>query len=331
MEEHDIIFARKQFTRVGLGLFGFLAGALAVQIVTIIAALLLAPSLLYEEWFNLLMGTVSVYGVGTGITVGIIRSGPKCVFQPVAKMGVKDLLLAFCVMYGITYVGSYIGNSLMGVAEVILQKEISNPVESIPGSGVAFWLEIVSVLILAPVLEELIFRKCIIDAVLPYGEGTAILLSAITFGFAHGNFFQFFYSAGAGALFAYIYIKTGKIRNTMILHGALNLFGGVIPLLMMDWSERITELSESGDIQQMLQGLSDMGIKAVVVMAFSYIMLGIAIAGIVVGIVHRKQFKINKATMPIPSDKWFVTVFANVGIILFFVIGTFIFISNLLG
>jgi len=329
MNEFDTKFARGQFTRVGMGLFGFIAGSFAVQITMTILATLLFPEVLYEDWFLILMGALATYGAGMPIAIGIIRSGAKSVFQPSCKMGFKDFMLAFCAMYGITIVGNQIGTTLMGFAEGITGKEISNPVVS-DYEGWSFWMNIFMLMVLAPVLEELLFRKCIIDAILPYGECTAIIVSAVTFGLAHGNFFQFFYSAGVGLLFAYIYIKTGKIRNTMILHAALNFVGGTIPLLMMEWSEQLTDITGFSDIGAMLSALNDMGFKAVAVLVFSYIMSGIGIAGIIILIFKKKQFKLNKPAMPIPAGQWFITVFVNVGIILFVVLSSLLFIGNIL-
>ncbi len=330
MNETDLSFARKQFTRVGMGLFAFFGAVLTVQIVASVLTMIFAPHLLYESWFTMLISAVSYYGVGAPVAIIIMRTGPKCVFQPTKKMGFKGFLVTFCITYGITYVGNQIGTNLMNYVGKILGKEILNPLQSIP-DGWGFVIEVIILLAAAPILEELLFRKCIIDAVLPYGEGTAIVLSAFTFGMAHGNFFQFFYAAGVGALFAYIYIRTGKIRNTMILHAALNFAGGFIPMVMNDWINELYEIIDSSSANQIIQNLSNMGPELVAVMSFSFIMLGVAISGIVITIVFRKEFFLNKPSLPIPSDKWFVTVFINVGTVLFVVFGTFLFISSVIG
>ncbi|MBO4784581.1 MAG: CPBP family intramembrane metalloprotease, partial [Lachnospiraceae bacterium] len=90
---------------------------------------------------------------------------------------------------------------------------------------------VITVGIVVPVLEELIFRRLVINATCKYGYGAAIMISAFTFGIYHGNFIQFFYAFGLGIMFAYIYCKTGKLRYTVLLHMGYNLYAAlVIPL-----------------------------------------------------------------------------------------------------
>ncbi len=330
MEEFDFKFARRQFTRIGFGLFGFLVAAFAVQIIAVVLVMILKPSLMYDDTFTLLIGFISTFLVGVPTGILIIRTGPKSVFYPVCKMGFKDLVQAFLVMYGITMVGNYVGNMLMSMVEVSTGSEISNPV-STSYDGVAFWLNMISLLILAPVMEELLFRKCIIEAVLPYGEKTAIILSAVVFGLAHGNFFQFFYAFGVGLLMAYIYIKTGKIIYTMILHFALNLFGGAIPLLLEDWFVDFADVMENANADQLLRDLIIAGPKILFTLLYSNAMMAMAVVGIILLIRRRKQFKLDSPAMEIPKGKWFPTVFLNVGTILFFVLSMFLFASSILG
>ena len=80
----------------------------------------------------------------------------------------------------------------------------------------------------APVFEELIFRKILIDRTIKYGEYTSIVMSGIMFGLLHGNFQQFFFAALVGMLFAYVYIRTGRIRYSIYLHMAINLSSSLV-------------------------------------------------------------------------------------------------------
>ena len=80
----------------------------------------------------------------------------------------------------------------------------------------------------APVFEELIFRKVLIDRTIKYGEYVSIVMSGIMFGLLHGNFSQFFFAALVGMLFAYVYIRTGRVRYTIFLHMAINLSSSLV-------------------------------------------------------------------------------------------------------
>ena len=82
-------------------------------------------------------------------------------------------------------------------------------------------------------VEELIFRKFLIDRTYRYGEWTAILTSGLMFGLSHGNLAQFFFTTLIGGLLAYIYIRTGKIWYTIALHMTLNLATSVVTMFTM--------------------------------------------------------------------------------------------------
>lgn len=97
----------------------------------------------------------------------------------------------------------------------------------------SLWAVILSAVILAPIMEELIFRKLVLDRLAGYGPAVAMSVSALVFGLAHGNFYQFFYAFLLGLIFAYIYLRTGKVRYSMMLHMMVNFCGSVIPILIM--------------------------------------------------------------------------------------------------
>ena len=96
----------------------------------------------------------------------------------------------------------------------------------------------------APVFEELIFRKVLIDRTIKYGEYVSIVMSGIMFGLLHGNFSQFFFAALVGMLFAYVYIRTGRIRYTIFLHMAVNLSSALVLQTLLT---KVLKSREDGD------------------------------------------------------------------------------------
>lgn len=112
-----------------------------------------------------------------------------------------------------------------------------------------YFLGVLTVGILVPVLEELIFRKILIDKTSKYGFGAAIMISGFTFAVFHGNFIQFFYAFSLGILFAYVYCKTGNIWNTIFFHMGYNMYSSaIIPLsskmLPDGFSDSVSEILE---------------------------------------------------------------------------------------
>ena len=120
----------------------------------------------------------------------------------------------------------------------------------------SLWAVILSAVILAPIMEELIFRKLVLDRLAGYGPAVAMSVSALVFGLAHGNFYQFFYAFLLGLIFAYIYLRTGKVRYSMMLHMMVNFCGSVIPILIM----RVVDENEVAAILASVTQLTFMGV-----------------------------------------------------------------------
>ena len=54
-------------------------------------------------------------------------------------------------------------------------------------------------------------------------DKVAIITTAILFGLFHANFSQFFYAVALGMIFAYVTLKTGTIKYSIILHIVVNI------------------------------------------------------------------------------------------------------------
>ncbi len=93
------------------------------------------------------------------------------------------------------------------------------------------WQMVLVTVISAPLGEELLFRKLVYRCVGAYGDKAYVFTSACLFMLMHGNVVQYPYAFALGGLFAWIYCKTGSLRNTILLHACVNFIGGVIPYL----------------------------------------------------------------------------------------------------
>ena len=83
----------------------------------------------------------------------------------------------------------------------------------------------------APILEELLFRKLLLDRVHAYDPVTACFSSALLFALAHGNPAQFPYAFALGLLFSLVYLRTGKIMYTISMHMLINIIGSLPDLI----------------------------------------------------------------------------------------------------
>lgn len=104
--------------------------------------------------------------------------------------------------------------------------------------GRIFW-EILGTGLLAPLVEELIFRGLIFRRLKDWvAAPQAIVVSALIFGFYHGNTLQIIYASVIGLLFAWLYEKYKNLIAPILAHMAANLFSVIA--------------SESGMLDQLL-------------------------------------------------------------------------------
>ena len=83
--------------------------------------------------------------------------------------------------------------------------------------------QIVLICLLAPVLEEMLFRGIILRSFLrQYDRLPAILGSAVVFGFAHGNIYQLLGATGMGLALGWLYERSQSLLPCIALHMAFN-------------------------------------------------------------------------------------------------------------
>lgn len=75
-----------------------------------------------------------------------------------------------------------------------------------------------SVVIIPPLVEEVMFRGVILQSLRRYGDGFAVLVSAILFGLYHGNFIQMVFAFLSGLALGYAVIRTGSLLPSILIH-----------------------------------------------------------------------------------------------------------------
>ena len=150
--------------------------------------------------------------------------------------------------------------------------------------------------ILPPIFEELIFRKFMIDRTIRHGEFISCAMSGIMFGLWHGNFQQFFYAFFVGVLFAFVYIRTGNVIYTMILHASMNLVTSSVTLELLGvFMKRAGIDFNTGTIdpgvdeEALLQAIIPIFL---LILLWVFILFGFQVAGFILLIVKRKNFKL---------------------------------------
>ena len=157
---------------------------------------------------------------------------------------------------------SQILDSLFSTGEIPDAMAGSLPSEGQSGSA---WIFFLFVVVLAPVCEELIFRKLLLQPLRQGGDMFAVMVSALIFGAYHGNFDQFPYAFVVGLLYGILAVRSSSMLPTLLLHFINNLLVSAGSYLtdMVDapWAAQVQSLAAR------LAGLAFwLGIPAVVLM-----------------------------------------------------------------
>ena len=216
---------------------------------------------------------------------------------------IKTFITYIAITLTLMWAGNIIGLAITTLISQFTPLDVSNPVQILINST-DIWLNLLLISIIGPIFEEIIFRKLLIDRTIKYGAKVSILLSALLFGLFHGNLNQFFYAFLLGGFFAYIYIKTGKIKYTMILHIIVNLMGSVVSLFVMSSVENLI----SGPIQPL---------DLVIAIAYIMVILGSILIGLIKIIRNYKNIDLKEIPGKITLTEPVKTVLANPGMILF--------------
>lgn len=212
--------------RIGLALFIYLVFIDLVQYAAVYLARDFFPQALGTQWFRVVLTIVPSYLIGIPLIYGLLWGMPKKT-PARSKLGASGWFTFLAAAYFGIMAGNYIGKHLMSAIESVRGTEIPNGVaQSVATSPTVVTLLLM--VIAAPIAEELIFRKLVIDRLLPYSEKLAVLASALFFGLVHGNFYQFFYALLVGLIFGYVYVKTGNVLHTILMHMLLNFTGSVV-------------------------------------------------------------------------------------------------------
>lgn len=254
------------------------------------------------------------------------------------KMKFWQWLLAFMMLYGIGISINVIVQFIYFILQLFNKGlVVENPIMNLM-SEINPVAMILIVGIIAPIVEETVFRKLLIDRLLPYGERIAIFLPGIIFGIFHGNLFQCFFAAAIGIFFSFIYTKTGKIKYTVFMHMTINLYS----CILMIFVNRLVSSGIYDDPEKLLNGqfmnglsgadLMNIMIPAMALSVMVCISFCIVIAGIVLFIIFHKRFKLSQNTEPlIARGNVFKTVVLNPGMICLGIFWIAIFVINTLG
>lgn len=303
---------KKHFSLLGLMYFLGALIIIGVQVAVSMLVLAFAPSLLDNPNLSLLVSMLPTYAIAFPLTSLLIHQIPGVQMKK-HNMKPAQLLGAFAISYALMYLSNLAGQFFTNIIGIIKGSPVDDAIADLVSELNPLTAFFVMVL-LAPALEEWIFRKLLVDRTIRYGEGTAIFLSGLMFGLFHGNLNQFVYTFLIGAFWAFIYVKTGRLRYTIYLHMALNFMGSIGSLFFLG---AISTLEGGSSAMNGFHFLLGMLIPLAIVIPYLIVVFGLVISGIVLLVTNWKRFRLIPAELFIPKEKRFSVIFLNAGMILY--------------
>lgn len=287
---------KKVFNRIGLAM---LVSMILVNVIQIIFFNIIGKvnqDLLSASWINYIALAISYYLIGFTVFYFMIKGLPEGEKREDKKLGVWEIVKFCFISYSLMYIFNFLTNIFIILISIFKGSEVVNPLQNII-EGSSLILTFIFVGILSPIIEEMMFRRIMLNKLRRYGDKVAIVTTALLFGLFHANFSQFFYATVLGLIFAYVTLKTGTIKYSIILHIFVNMMGSfIIPLIIGD------------------------GSNLVAYGCVLFLVLLISIVGLVLLIKDRKNISLLDGEVKLEKGTAFKIIWINLGMVLFTVI-----------
>ena len=234
---------RAVYGGVSLTLIAYTALTQVTLLLVYLPYLLGDYELFFNDWYYYLSDAMVFYPAGFLIFGLMLRRlpAPQVAKSPTPQMG--QILSCAITALGVLYWSSLFTDLLLAQTETV---DYAN--EAIAQVPLLFAL--VSTVLVAPLCEELIFRRLMLDRLLFLGDWSALLISSLFFALFHTNLYQFFYAFTVGLILGYVRIITGRVGWSILLHMFINFFCGVLPsyLPMEEWVDGLLGLVVMGSM-----------------------------------------------------------------------------------
>lgn len=187
---------------------------------------------------NTLIGIVVLYGIGLAIFRAITKNVEISEIRknkPTTRTMVISFLLQFSAILILTV--------LTVIFFKVTGREIGGNIDALTP------IMLFQLLIFNPIVEEYVFRKLFADKLMKHGELFFMLISSFCFAIVHGvslGIPQIAYTFILGMIWSYLYVRTGNIWISVLMHSLSNLFGSVIIQTLQGISEPLMAVYTMG-------------------------------------------------------------------------------------
>lgn len=296
MDEYKETFSKIGFNYLLLALIPIIFQIIIANIVSLVE-----PSLLNNINVQTLIGSFTSYILIFPIFIYIMRKIESTEIDK-NSLNITSLLKFICIAITLMIAGNLTGTLITTLIGNTMSNEVINPVEQLIENS-SIYINLLIICIVAPIFEELFFRKILIERTIKYGAKLSIILSALIFALFHGNLSQFFYAFLLGGFLAYIYIKTGKIIYPIIIHACVNFYGSVVSIFFSSAAENLA------------QGMLNTGDIGIIAIYFIILFLALFV-GLYEIFTKYNKIELNDSKREIYLEKSAKTVILNAGMIL---------------
>ena len=279
------------------------------------------------EFYNkymLILNEVTL-ALAIAVSVLILFSLPKAKFEK-TQIEFSRFLKILLICFGAGYIGNLIGTIFLSVWNLSTGNSVGGELQELL-YGMNPLIMFLSVGILAPILEELFFRKLLIDRLRPFGKIVCVFLPAFLFALFHMSATQLIYAFAIGAVLAYLYYETGKYWLVVIIHAIFNWISGFIPMLFLPKLEgflneftliegslaEMTTLEEIVDLMMPL--VENYGFALAMYAVYALLLFAINITGLVLLCLNLKVLRKMKEESVLTFGETVKAVIVNPGMI----------------
>jgi membrane protease YdiL (CAAX protease family) len=193
-----------------------------------------APYLFNYSWFAWVVNYGTYYLIYFPIFFLLLRNIPNtdnAIARPKPRsITIPRFLVIILSGYGICTSLNIVTNLISAMMNYLLGAGVDNPMAAMLSASDVI-TNIIMVVGIAPLMEELIFRKFLYNKLIGYGPNLYILVSSLAFMCFHPNLYQMCYAFVLGLILSSLYAYSGKFRYCWCFHVAINGTTGVTLLM----------------------------------------------------------------------------------------------------
>ena len=304
--------ARHCFSVLGCAVLLLLAGQLAVSRLVDRCMPLFFPAGGYPTWLPLLIAYLVFFGIVFPLAALLLRRLPVAAPEK-GKISARHFFAFLPILYLCSYVGSQLSQWLIALLADAFGLQMGSALGTLL---LTHPLVMVFILLLAaPLCEEWFFRKLLLDRACIYGEKLAIFVSALLFACYHTSVYQFFYAFFVGLILGYLYLRTGKLWVTVLMHAVFNLLCSILPYVMLRFGI-FAAFMEAETMDEQIAVIAENPVGVAVACVYGFVCLGLLIGGCLLLGKYRKKVFFKPAACPLPPDTEGAAAFVNVGMLL---------------